>query len=360
MTPFHQTNLATIYCGDALETLSQLPDESVQCCVTSPPYFGLRSYESGPKEIGKEKTPDEFVEALVKVFRETKRILKNDGILWLNLGDSYAASGKGGNPCGSDHVKQRSNRGSEVIVRNKRIARGYGRYGGGNSYGGIDVKPKDLIGIPWMVAFALRAAGWYLRSDIIWAKPNSMPESVTDRPTRSHEYIFLLSKSERYFYDHEAIKEPCSKSSIQRLSQDIENQTGSSRANGGKKTNGNMKAVRGKQRGHSRRHDGFNGRWDEMERTDQCSGMRNKRDVWTIAPAVYSEAHFATFPPDLIRPCILAGSRVGDVVIDPFCGSGTTGQVSLETGRKFIGIELNPTYCNLIVNRMNVTPGLPL
>jgi DNA modification methylase len=264
----------------------------------------------------------------------------------LNLGDSYATgAGKVGNCPGGG--EQGENWKGLSTSPNRLPIEG--------------LKPKDLIGIPWRVAFALQADGWYLRSDIIWAKPNCMPESVTDRPTRSHEYIFLLTKSRKYFYDADAIKEPCSESTEKRVAQDVESQAGSVRANGGAKTNGPMKAVVSKQRGHSRRHDGFNDRWDQMERTGQCSGMRNKRDVWTVAPANYKEAHFATFPPDLIKPCILAGCPVGGTVLDPFAGSGTTGQVALEYGRKFVGIELNPDYVKLIEQRLaNTQPGLAL
>lgn len=338
-------NRLTILQGDALTRLRELPDESVQTCVTSPPYWGLRDYKQ-EDQIGLEKSPQEYVVAIVKVFREVNRVLENNGTLWLNLGDSYATgAGKVGNCPGGG--EQGENWKGLSTSPNRLPIEG--------------LKPKDLIGIPWRVAFALQADGWYLRSDIIWAKPNCMPESVTDRPTRSHEYIFLLTKSRKYFYDADAIKEPCSESTEKRVAQDVESQAGSVRANGGAKTNGPMKAVVSKQRGHSRRHDGFNDRWDQMERTGQCSGMRNKRDVWTVAPANYKEAHFATFPPDLIKPCILAGCPVGGTVLDPFAGSGTTGQVALEYGRKFVGIELNPDYVKLIEQRLaNTQPGLAL
>lgn len=370
MRPFHQDAFVTIYNGDALEVLQSLPDESVQCCVTSPPYWGLRDYGVAG-QLGLEATPEAYVERMVSIFREVKRVLREDGTLWLNLGDSYAGGGRGG---GSQDCKQRTNEGSLIAPTPMTAFRpGAGRADivderGQRNRNGIGpvkgIKPKDLIGIPWMVAFALRADGWYLRSDIIWAKPNPMPESVMDRPTRSHEYLFLLTKRPRYYYDADAIKEPASESSIERWSQDIDSQEGSHRANGGMKTNGTMKAVGGprseKQRGHSRRHDGFNDRWDQMERDEQCSGMRNKRDVWTVPPAAYKEAHFATFPPDLIKPCILAGSRPGDTILDPFFGSGTTGLVATELGRKCIGIELNPDYCTMAVNRTNTTPGLYL
>lgn len=350
----HNLQSVRIIKGDCREGLHQIEPGTVQCCVTSPPYFGLRSYlpkdhPDKAREIGQEKTPQEFVNSMLAVFGGKDnpvgvwRALRNDGTLWLNLGDSYASAWS------CDRI---STIGAGSLENGKRSARPNQLVDG--------LKKKDLIGIPWRVAFALQAAGWYLRSDIIWAKPNCMPESVTDSCTRSHEYIFLLSKQPKYFYDHEAIKEPMCMSSEQRLSQDVESQAGSARANGGAKTNGPMKAVGrvDKQRGHSRRHAGFNDRWDAMEKEEQCSGMRNKRDVWSVSPASYPEAHFATFPPELIKPCILAGSRAGDLVLDPFGGSGTTAQVALEYGRRAVVCELNDDYIPLIENRTFVTPGL--
>lgn len=344
-------DLLTILHGDSRETLARVAPGTVQCCVTSPPYWGLRSYlrkdhPDKAREIGQEKTPADFVASMLAVFGGKEnpvgvwRALREDGTLWLNLGDSYAA-----NRSYQVVDNKRCDVGNDMSMK---VPEGF--------------KAKDLLGIPWRVAFALQAAGWYLRSDIIWAKPNCMPESVTDRCTRSHEYIFLLSKAPRYFYDADAIKEPMCMASEARLSQDVENQTGSTSANGGAKTNGAMKAVGRveKQRGHSRRHNGFSDRWDQMEKEEQCSGYRNKRDVWNIAPAKYSEAHFATFPKELITPCILAGSRPGDVVLDPFGGSGTTAEVALELGRKAIVSELNDEYLPFIERRTFVTPGLAL
>lgn len=294
---------ARIIQGDARDALLDLPDGSVRCVVTSPPYFALRDY-GVEGQLGQEATPLEYIDNLTLVFREVWRVLANDGTLWLNLGDSYAG--------------------------------------------------KNLIGVPWAVAFALQAEGWYLRQDIIWHKPNPMPESVTDRPTKAHEYLFLLTKSPRYYYDHESIREPAAESSLARWAQDIEGQRGSARAHAGGKTNGPMKAVRrsDKQRGHSRRHAGFNDRWDAMSKAEQAALGRNKRSVWTVATRPYAEAHFATFPPDLIRPCILAGTEPGDTVLDPFNGSGTTGQVALELGRHYVGIELNPEYIELTNARL--------
>jgi DNA modification methylase len=299
--------------GDCRASLRTLPDESIQTCVTSPPYFGLRDYGHAG-QIGLEPTPDAFVAQLVDVFREVRRVLKDDGVLWLNLGDSYAGSGKGINADGTiaGGVKQRTSKGTVTGKLSKSIT--------------PDCKPKDLIGIPWRVAFALQADGWYLRQDIIWHKPNPMPESVRDRCTKAHEYLFLLAKSERYYYDAEAISESVAESTIQRLNQPtLKQQNGSTRVPG--KTNGNMKAVGGTE-------------------------SRNRRSVWTVPTSPYSGAHFATFPAALIEPCILAGSRVGDTVLDPFNGAATTGVVSIGHGRHYIGCELNPAYLDLSRDRL--------
>lgn len=382
----------TVIDGDALSSLKTLEGESVQTCVTSPPYWGLRSYGTdslvwdnhkgcehewiaGPMcptkngtqgstetvklkpliesqslppaggfckcgawrgELGLEPTPELYVQHLVEIFSEVRRVLRNDATLWLNIGDSY--SGSWGNYGGQNrgNGKQR-----EIVIGSKAPQKSYDgleRWKPPTANTSTGLKPKDLVGIPWMVAFALRADGWYLRSDIIWSKPNPMPESVTDRPTKSHEYIFLLSKSERYFYDAEAIKEPGSF-----------NLPWSENSNGGAKAefirhdggSGLGKPARrtDKQRGHGRRHAGFNDRWDAMERERQCSGMRNRRSVWEIATRPFAEAHFATFPPDLVTPCILAGSRLAgkrcdcDEVIETPLGSGESDDPTMETGR---------------------------
>lgn len=348
--------------GHWIDVLKTLPDESVQMCVTSPPYFGLRSYL--PKdhplkhlELGTEKTPKEYISKLVEGFREVKRVLKKDGVIWVNIGDSYFGSGQG---FGDTKTDNKNNSGSRERVK--------------PTWTSCGLKNKDLIGTPWMLAFALRDDGWYLRSDIIWAKKNCMPESVTDRPTRSHEYIFLLSKSQKYFYDHEAIKEPGiwnvdgtgTASRKARASADLKSHPNGERAGihpAGFKDAEKFDGKNGrleKQRGHSRRHAGFNDRWDAMPVKEQCAGMRNKRDVWSAATACFPEAHFATFPRELITPCILAGSRYGDTVLDCFGGSGTTGMASLELGRKAILIELNPDYIPMAERRTNVTIGLEL
>jgi DNA modification methylase len=339
-----------ILIGDCLERMRELPDCCVNTCVTSPPYFGLRDYKRAG-QIGQEKTPAEFVARLVEVFREVRRVLRNDGTLWLNLGDSYAAGAKNRTPAqamANSTLKGGKQTQGGVLKQQNKIVGG--------------LKPKDLIGIPWKVAFALQADGWYLRSDIVWSKSNPMPESVQDRPSRSHEFIFLLSKSPKYYYDADAIREPAAQSSIARWNQDVESQAGSARGNGGAKTNGTMKAVGGprldKQRGHSRRHAGFNDRWDSMPKEEQQAFGRNKRDVWTVGTAGYKGAHFAVFPPRLIEPCILAGCPVGGLVLDCFGGSGTTAQVAKHLGRDYIITELNPDYAALAEVRI-ATPLKP-
>lgn len=350
MTPFYQHDSCTVYCGDCREVLKQLPDESVQCCVTSPPYWGLRDYGHAG-QLGQESTPEQYTEHLVLVFEEVRRMLRGDGILWLNLGDSYARNG--GTPGGGNRELMHMD---GTQSRMCKVPNGSG------------LKPKDLIGIPWMVAFALRKAGWYLRQEIIWAKPNPMPESVTDRCTKSHEQIFLLSKSAHYYYDADAIAEPLAYGSIERLSQpNLENQAGSDRVPG--KTNGNMKAVyREPYTGESTKDYSGGGAQDASATKKRIvdrilSGeitTRNKRSVWTVTTHGFQDAHFATFPPDLIKPCILAGCPIGGMVLDPFLGSGTTAMVANELGRKCIGVDLNPDYAALAVQRSNVTMGLPL
>ena len=390
--------------GDALTVLRSMPSESVQCCVTSPPYYGLRVYAgAGDAEIGREATVQEYVQRLVDVFAEVWRVLRLDGVLFLNLGDSYAHSASaisvGGSP------KQRSNIGS--------LSPKLGVPDG--------LKPKDLIGIPWRVAFALQDAGWWLRSDIVWAKPNSMPESVTDRPTRSHEYVFLLTKSARYFWDADAVRtEVPAHSLARRFRAPSYSQRGALTPHSGFKAD--------KQRGHGKRYAGFNDRWDAMSLKEQQSMGANLRDVWSIATQPYAGAHFAAFPEKLVEPCILAGTpekgscsacgapwkRVVDqvsgyegarrsddpqrlgltagsgwksgselakagarrttlgwepscscdaattpaVVLDPFTGSGTTGVVALRHGRTFIGIEVSPEYVELA--RQRITNDSPM
>ncbi len=417
--------------GDCIEQLRTLADESVQCCVTSPPYWGLRDYGVAG-QIGLEKTPQEYLEKMTAVFREVKRVLRKDGTCWVNLGDSYAQDGKWGGQSGNKN---------------------YTSAGGGYSRERklTSLKPKDLIGIPWRVAFALQADGWYLRSDIIWHKPNPMPESVTDRPTKSHEYIFLLSKSEKYFYDAEAIKEPVTGNAHTR-GDGVNPKSKWKTPDGWDTTKGEgghgTFHKTGREKGKVKQNESFS------EAVTQLVSNRNKRTVWTVPTYSFSDAHFATYPPNLIKPCILAGTSAfgacidcgapyqpivekgaadlehqkacgGDqngeyhgqatkdftaakaqnasevkarilagmcekkiigwqstckcrglhsiaanvpapeyikpcVVLDPFGGSGTTGQVALELGRRAILIELNPAYIPLINQRTHITPGLAL
>lgn len=336
--------------GDCRETLRGIPANSIQCCVTSPPYWGLRDY-GHRSQLGQEKTPEEYVQKLVEVFEEVRRVLKPSGTLWLNLGDSYAGSGRGS---GDVHTANRGNPNSRTGSRTPCGFHERARQGGAIGRAWVaapaGLKNKDLVGIPWMVAFALRSSGWWLRSDIIWHKPSCMPESVEDRPTKSHEYIFLLSKSEDYFYDHEAIKEPAaygSKGSHFDKGKTGEHQLGRA----------SRKPRKSKVRGE------FDGKTNELpgrESFRAITEMRNKRSVWTVATQPYAGAHFACYPPLLVQPCVLAGTKSGDTVLDPFGGSGTTAKVALELGRSALVCELNSAYITLIRERCAVTPGLPL
>jgi DNA modification methylase len=330
----------TVYFGDALDCLKLLEDECVDTCVTSPPYYGLRDYGKD-LQIGLENTPEEYIHRLVEVFREVRRVLKPDGTLWVNIADSYAGSGKGRLKSGEAN----ENSFGKINKESKGTWAGTLKKTSANS-----CKPKDLIGIPWMLAFALRADGWFLRQDIIWAKPNPMPESVKDRCTKSHEYIFLLSKNPHYYFDGQAIAEPVAGSTVLRCSQNIEQQKGSDRVPG--KRNGSMKAVLPRYGGKK-----YTEHPDAFYRTKSGNAYdfrpkRNKRDVWTVSTKPFKGSHFATFPDTLITPCILAGSRVGGVVLDPFCGSGTTLMVAKDCYRNGIGIELNESYEQLISGRI--------
>ena len=323
-----------VFFGDCRDTMRDLIAQGVkvQMCVTSPPYFGLRDYGHAG-QLGLEATPAEFVAAMVEVFALVRELLADDGVLWLNLGDSYAA-----------------NRGYQVastLMNGDATNKAQAGDGHGMKAADFGLKPKDLIGIPWRVALALQAAGWYLRQDIIWHKPNPMPESVTDRCTKAHEYLFLLSKSERYYFDARAIAQPIAESSKERLAQpNLPNQAGSDRVPG--KTNGNMKAVGprfgGNKYGDDDREESRTKSGNEYTGGD---GLANRRSVWTVPTVPYSGAHFATFPPALIEPCILAGSRSGDTVLDCFFGSGTTGEVAGNLGRNWIGCEINDQYAPL-------------
>ncbi len=333
--------------GDAATELKKIDSDSIHCAVSSPPYFGLRDYDCAG-QIGLEATPAEYVEALVGVFREVRRVLRSDGTLWLNLGDSYAGSW-GAQSRGSETP---GNLEGSSMLSARQIEAHPKRTGTGSLKHTPGLKAKDLIGIPWRVAFALQADGWWLRQDIIWSKPNPMPESVTDRCTKAHEYLFLLSKSERYYFDAAAIAEDLAPASVVRLSQpSIEAQAGSDRVPG--KTNGKIKAVGGpRRRATPPRHAAYassdQSGLDDVGRGDG----RNKRSVWTVATQPFREAHFATFPPKLIEPCILAGSPVGGTILDPFGGAGTTGLVASRFGRKAVLIELNPAYAQIAANRL--------
>jgi DNA modification methylase len=286
----------------------------VQTCITSPPYFGLRDYGQDG-QFGLEETPGQYIACMVEVFRCVRDVLADDGTLWLNIGDSYSNIGKSGGYTGGIcakglHGEASKDCGNRSLDRSKALE-------------AAGLKPKDLIGIPWMLAFALRADGWYLRQEIIWHKPNPMPESVADRCTKAHESIFLLAKSERYFFDAAAISEPCAPESVERYRY----------AFGGAKTEALIEANR----------DGI-GQRTRVAGEREYRAARNRRSVWTIPTKPYNGAHFAVFPPALVEPCVLAGSRIADTVIDPFFGSGTTGQVAQHLGRHFIGCELNRNY----------------
>jgi DNA modification methylase len=297
-----------ILMGDVLEQLRTLPDESVNCVVTSPPYWGLRDYGQDA-QLGLEQEPEEYISNMVDVFREVKRVLTDDGTFWLNIGDSYSGSGKGpaGNLGKANNERHLEHKTGGIVPKG--------------------TKPKDLVGIPWMLAFALRADGWYLRQDIIWSKPNPMPESVTDRCTKSHEYIFLLTKSRKYYYDNEAIKEPS-----------VSNPKTAVKARfGGNKYGDSSDPKHATKSGNI---------W-------KPSPTRNKRDVWVISTQPFKGAHFAVMPEKVAETCVLAGCPEGGVVLDPFFGSGTVGVVALKHNRKYIGIELNPEYVKIAQARID-------
>lgn len=305
------------YVGDCRKLLKRLPDRCVQTCITSPPYWGLRDY-GHPDQIGLERTPEAYVAQIVKVFRGVRRALRDDGTLWVNLGDSYAGSrsgpqGDSGEMADREVVKHRAMRSKTKGSPSDQPSRG----------GIVGLKHKDLIGIPWMVAFALRADGWYLRQDIIWHKPNPMPESVDDRCTKAHEYIFLLSKSSTYFYDADAIRSPLAEKTLTTF--------GTSRRSKGTDALGRVASDNWSKDVPDRE--------PRLDDNGDLAGA-NLRSVWTVATQPYGGAHFATFPPRLVDPCVLAGSRVGDLVLDPFFGSGTTGEVAEKHERRWIGFDL--------------------
>jgi len=347
--------------GDCRNLMTDLINQNVkvQTCITSPPYFGLRDY-GVDGQLGLEATVDEYVQNMVEVFRLVREMLHDDGTLWLNLGDSYAGSGRGMTRTGLNDGKNPKTKNLVLPKQNASQS---------------NLKPKDLIGIPWRVAFALQADGWYLRQDIIWSKPNPMPESITDRCTKAHEYIFLFSKSRRYYFDHESIKEPVAESSLKRLAQNVDQQKGSNRVLN--KPNGAMKAVcsrssrDGFKRANSKGEQKIPNQAYGVHRKERADSeydllTRNKRSVWQVSTKPYKGAHFATFPIDLIEPCVLAGSRDNDLVLDPFMGSGTTAAAALKHGRQYLGCELNNFYGPLqqerlkkIIEEMNQTSSQP-
>lgn len=319
--PHYQDDLLTLWHGDALNVAVGLPSGSVQTIVTSPPYFGLRDY-GAEGQMGAEETVDAYVAGMVALFAELRRVLADDGTLWLNLGDSYTGARGGPNGVNGEMANR-------AVAQHRQAV-------GTRTVDGL--ANKNLLGVPWRVAFALQADGWILRSDIIWAKPNPMPESVTDRPTKAHEYVFLLAKSPRYFYNADAIRTPT---------------TATGRTWDQRKASG--EPVRYGTAGQS-----SVGKESSVGKGGFASDERgaNARTVWAVPTTPFSEAHFAVYPPELIRPCILAGSRPGDTVLDPFSGSGTTGMVATEEGRKYVGIDLNSDYLDLSLKTRFAQPVL--
>ncbi len=345
--------ISNFYVGDSRELLAQIPDDCVRTCVTSPPYWGLRDYgEDG--QMGLEETPEEYIAGMVRLFREVRRTLTDDGTLWLNIGDSYAGSRSGPQGEGGEFADREASKHRAMTGKTKAIPRGSNfnqRYHGTQSTNDKQaehaasrerasrarpsgLKHKDMVGIPWMLAFALRTDGWYLRKDIIWHKPNAMPESVTDRPSSAHEYLFLLSKSHAYFYDASKVRSPLQPKTLTTF-------FGSKRKSKGTALN--------QIASHNWAQD-VPVRKPKLGKNGKPAGA-NLRSVWSVATTPYKEAHFATFPPKLIEPCILAGSKTGDLVLDPFFGSGTTGMVAEKHGRRWIGIDISATYCGLAKQR---------
>ena len=366
----------TFITNDCIAGLQSLEDESVDCVVTSPPYWGLRDY-GVEGQLGLESTLGEHIENMVGVFEEIKRVLKSTGICFVNYGDCYAATPNGKSAAkykaeGKDDRTFRDKPFSTVgpVSKSKRIERGEGRWGGGNNPAHGYLKPKDLCLIPERFAIAMQDAGWWVRSKNIWAKPNPMPESVKDRPSSAHEMIWMFTKAPSYFWDDEAVTQPISKNTHARLSQDVMKQVGSDRANGGKKTNGNMKAVARKQKNllRDRPHSLHKARVKDNESFDSALALpvaeRNLRnyepapvEVWVMSTASFSEAHFATFPPELVERCLKAGCPRDGVVLDPFGGAGTTGLVADRMQLDCILIELNPEYMDIAKRRIEDDSG---
>lgn len=339
MSLYYDTHDVQLHHGDALDVARTLPDGLARTIVTSPPYFGLRDYgEEG--QIGAEGSVGEYVARMVTLFRELRRVLADDGTLWLNLGDSYAARTKGSGGTGKSTLGAASGGNG---ISEAGIARSQARQATTVRHFSLDVPEKNLLGVPWRVAFALQDDGWILRSDIIWHKPNPMPESVTDRPTKSHEYLFLFSKSPSYYYDADAIAEEA-----------VKGDAGSSWSEG--KT-GEHQLGRAQKRPSKRRGE-FDGKTEDASFRAVVE-RRNKRTVWTVPTVPFPGSHFAVYPPELIRPCIRAGSEPGDIVFDPFSGSGTTGAVSTFEGRRYVGIDLNREYLDLSLKTRFQQPTLP-
>lgn len=404
-----------IICGDALAELNKMPDESVHCCVTSPPYWGLRDYGTAKWEggdgvcdhrerrggngassakqvtsggtqryayretcakcgarrtdaqLGLEQTPEEYVQKLVEVFREVRRVLRADATLWLNLGDSYTASYCGGDTGksglqGSTESQDQSKAAGQRVGHRSSFRRDRMPRQDAPHKSAPALRAKNLVGIPWRTAFALQADRWNLRQDIIWHKPSTMPESVTDRCTKAHEYIFLLSKSRRYYFDNESIKEPSDYPDDDRKgrSYDHHKSAPTDERNGVRPPSWKGSDFHDGKNVENHPNVGKNRGMNYLDGGRTSYALRNKRSVWSVTNAGFPGAHFATFPPDLIKPCILAGCPVGGTVLDPFFGSGTTGMVALELGRNCIGIELNAAYCEMARKRCDVTPGLQL
>jgi len=308
------TPIDTILCGDCLEILRQLPDNQIDCVITSPPYWGLRDYGM-QGQIGLEKSPEDYVEKMVEIFRQVRRVLKPSGTCWLNLGDTYAGGKRGTSSSGKIYVSQKQSTNAGSIIPPMEIPPG--------------LKPKDLCGIPWRVAFALQGDGWWLRQDIVWHKKNPMPESVRDRCVKAHEYIFLLTKSDRYFFDYRAIQEKA-----------VEPNSARPRMGQGANT-----IYRQKRQECKRPR-------ERNQTMQQEQGKKNRHSVWTVSLQPFPEAHFATFPERLIEPCLLAGCPEGGVVLDPFMGSGTTAVVACRYGRHYCGIEINPDYIAIAQKRI--------
>ena len=332
-----------IYNGDCLEVLKTFEDNSIDCCVTSPPYYALRDY-GVDGQIGLEETPEKYIERLTEVFMEVYRVLKPNGTLWLNIGDSYWGGGWRGSELNEHSGEiQKGSKGTHCGVSMPSCKGNMGGY-----------KPKDLIGIPWMLAFSLRNNGWFLRQDIIWEKPNQMPESVKDRCTKSHEYIFLFSKSQKYYFDYESIQETAV----------TQGDVGSIKFGGtkyGDNDDSHFQTYSGKEWKPKTKNCQYDGQVPnsmhirrEMGLPDKVYTVRNKRDVWSINVKPCKEAHFATYPQELVSPCILAGCPEGGVVLDPFMGSGTTGIVANKLGRHYVGIELNPEYVEMAERRIGL------